>query len=82
MFIIAAHIPHKIQRDKILDTIHSYQWGTIKTVGYSYFQDGMTLWLFYFESATPEGIRIHNLLKSKGLMNYQKIHDWQFSHFV
>jgi hypothetical protein len=33
MFIIATHIPHKIQRDKILDTIRingepSKPWGT------------------------------------------------------
>lgn len=81
MFVVAAHIPHKIKRDKVIETINSYQWGTIKTVGCSYFQDGMNLWLVYFEAETPEGNRIHTLLKSKGIMNYQKIHDWQFSHF-
>jgi hypothetical protein len=80
MFAVSAHIPHKISKEKVIHTIQSYQWGNLVHVGYCYFQDGMNLWMLYFDSSTPEGKRIHLQLKAAGIMKYQKVNDWYFSH--
>lgn len=80
MFAVSAHVPHKLGKDKVIQIIQSYQWGNLVHVGCSYFQDGMNLWLFYFDSFTTEGKRIHLQLSAAGIMKYQKVNDWYFSH--
>jgi hypothetical protein len=80
MYTLTAHIPHKITKDVVIHTIHSYKWGSLITNGHVYSQDGMNFWIFDFDSLTPEGHRIYTMLKVKGVFHYTKVNDWQFSY--